>query len=215
MTFSSSLKKGHDHRDFWHHRAKIKVGWGPRPVRPKIAVKSWSPGSRYKIWRLKSMAHALKTPFYSFPKVSCGRSICVSGLSHRRRRHPLYGGRICARQIPSLPEFLRIFSNTPIDLYGRRGGGWQNPAPPLDSRLTKSMLFLNWWPAAGFCLPQGKRMPGLKGPTATPAPKHATIQTRELMSVIAGAADPSAGFRRPDEAACQQAPYRAACQRLA
>ena len=86
------------------------------------------------------MAHALKTPFYSFPRCHVeGRSaflVCRIAEDAARCTVAAY----VADKFRIFQNLRHFFSNTPIDLYGRRGGGWQNPAPRSDSRLTKSML---------------------------------------------------------------------------
>jgi hypothetical protein len=70
-----------------------------------------------------------------------------------------------------------FFSNIPIDPY-ERGAPRQNPGPPLDSRPTKA-CFPQWVAGRGFLFAAKEttlgRLAGLKGPTATPAPKHAVF----------------------------------------
>jgi hypothetical protein len=85
-----------------------------------------------------------------------------------------------------------FFSNTPIDLYEREAPPGKT-RPPLRRAANKKHAFLNWWPAAGLLFAAREtilgQLAGPKGPTATPALKHATIRTQVVISKIASAAD--------------------------
>ena len=108
-------------------------------------------------------------------------------------------------KFPNFQNFCKFFSNIPIDLYGREAPPGKT-RPPLSIRGQQKACFPQWVATVGFLFaarePTLGQLNGLKGPTATPAPKPQRPNSKwdSEVASAAGRCGDSGGLI---EAACQ------------
>ena len=115
-------------------------------------------------------------------------------------------------------ENLRRFLNGYPGQFIRERPGPHQTRPPSRFAANKKHAFLNWWPAAGSLCCKGNNSQTAcraKGPHGYAGAKARNDPNSRGVERNCQRSRPTARFRRADEAACQQAPYRPACQRWA